>query len=96
MYTAPGSHNAAVNVFPDPPHRGAAWGLPSATVIYVQGDGRGCRGVSHVQGNVRGVSHVQGEGRGVGASAIFNPMGRVRGVSHVQGDGGEGRQSCSR
>ena len=35
-------------------------------VSHVQGDGRGCRGVSQVQGDVRGVSHVQGDGRGGG------------------------------
>ena len=64
-------------------------------VSLVQGDGRGCRGVSQVQSDVRGASHVQGDGRGgggVGSSAMFKPMGRVRGVSHVRGDGGEGRQ----
>ena len=56
------------------------------SVSHVQSDGRGFRGVSHVQGDVRGVSHVQGDGRGggIGASAMFKPMG-----------GGEGRQPCS-
>ena len=61
-------------------------------VSHVQGDGRGCRGVSQVQADVRGVSHVQGDGRGgggVGMSAMFKPMTRwVRGISHVQGDVG--------
>ena len=33
---------------------------------YVEGDGRECRGVSHVQGDVRGVSHVQGDCMGGG------------------------------
>ena len=28
---------------------------------YVQGDGRKCRGISYVQGDVRGVSHAQGD-----------------------------------
>ena len=40
-------------------------------ISFVQGDGRGCRGYSHVQGDVRGVSHVQCDGRGRGASAMF-------------------------
>ena len=40
-------------------------------VSHVEGDGRGARGVSHVQGGVRGVSHVQGDGRGRGVSAMF-------------------------
>ena len=31
------------------------------TVIYVQGNRRGCRGASHVQGDGMGVSHVQGD-----------------------------------
>ena len=35
-------------------------------VRHVQGDGRGCRGVSRVQGDVRGVIHVKGDGRGEG------------------------------
>ena len=157
---------AAVNVFPDPPHRGAAWGLPRGSpggllfvqapgvwgvfssfaprlesrdlsilkIIdysshcykiqvlilqnikavmfkfswgvdmrqsYVQGDRRGCRGVSHVQGGgkwCRGASHDQSDGRGVshvqddcrpggwGASAMLKVIGGVR----------AGRQPCSR
>ena len=35
-------HNAAVNVFPDPPHRGAAWGLPRGLpggLLFVQDPG---------------------------------------------------------
>ena len=37
--------------------------------IYVQGDGRECRGATHVQGNGRGVSHVQGDCRPGGRRA---------------------------
>ena len=35
-------HNAAVNVFLDPPHRGAAWGLPRGLpggLLFVQAPG---------------------------------------------------------
>ena len=31
-------HYAAVNVFPDPPHRGTAWGLPGG-LLFVQAPG---------------------------------------------------------
>ena len=37
-----GLHYAAVNVFPDPPHRGAAWGLPRGLprgLLFVQAPG---------------------------------------------------------
>ena len=45
-------------------------------VSHVQGDDKGVRGVSHVQGDrgVRGVSHVQGDGKGAGASVMFKVM----------------------
>ena len=37
-------YNAVVNVFPDPPHRGAAWGLPQGLpggLLFVQAPGAG-------------------------------------------------------
>ena len=58
---------------------------------YVQSDGRECRGVSHVQGDVRGVSHVQCDVRSV--SHVQGDCRGVRGASNVEGDG---RQPCLR